>query len=93
MGALVASLRARGVLDRTVILYASDNGFLRGEHRLGGKIRPYEESIRVPLVVRVPWRNAWGTTNNQLVLNIDYASTLAQWRRLYPGRSARATLA
>jgi arylsulfatase A-like enzyme len=51
---LVRSLEERGVLDRTIIIYASDNGFLWGEHRLGGKIWPYEESIRVPLVVRVP---------------------------------------
>jgi N-acetylglucosamine-6-sulfatase len=84
VGALVTSLERRGVLDRTVILYASDNGFLWGEHRLGGKIWPYEESIRVPLVVRVPWRNVWGTTRNELVLNIDYASTLAQLAGVEP---------
>ena len=54
------------VLDRTVVLYVSDNGFLWGEHRLGGKIWPYEESIRVPLVVRVPWKSAWGTHRQPL---------------------------
>ena len=84
VGALVASLERRGVLDRTVILYASDNGFLWGEHRLGGKIWPYEESIRVPLVVRVPWKTAWGTTDDRYVLNIDYASTLAQLAGVRP---------
>lgn len=78
VGALMASLSKRGVLDRTVILYASDNGFMWGEHRLGGKIWPYEESIRVPLVVRVPWKNVWGTKNGKYVLNIDYASTIAE---------------
>jgi N-acetylglucosamine-6-sulfatase len=74
---LVRSLEERGVLDRTIIVYASDNGFLWGEHRLGGKIWPYEESIRVPLVVRVPWRNVWGTNDRHIVLNIDFASTIA----------------
>src|SRR5262249_18646733 len=61
VGALVEALKEKGVLGNTIILYASDNGFLWGEHRLGGKLWPYEESIRVPLVVRVPWRSAWGT--------------------------------
>jgi arylsulfatase A-like enzyme len=84
VGALVASLEQRGVLDRTVILYASDNGFLWGEHRLGGKIWPYEESIRVPLVIRVPWQSVWGTTNSRFVLNIDYASTLAELAGVRP---------
>lgn len=78
VGALVRSLEQRGVLDRTVVLFASDNGFMWGEHRLGGKIWPYEESIRVPLVVRVPWRSAWGSTDDHMVLNIDFASTIAE---------------
>src|SRR5262249_56517285 len=78
VGALVEALKEKGVLGNTIILYASDNGFLWGEHRLGGKLWPYEESIRVPLVVRVPWRSAWGTTDRNLVLNVDYASTIAQ---------------
>ena len=81
---LVRSLEERGVLDRTIIVYASDNGFLWGEHRLGGKIWPYEESIRVPLVVRVPWRNVWGTKDRHLVLNIDFASTIAALARVRP---------
>jgi arylsulfatase A-like enzyme len=66
------------VLDRTVIIYASDNGFLWGEHRLGGKMWPYEESIRIPLVVRTPWRAQRGRTDPRLVLNIDLASTITQ---------------
>src|SRR5262249_46736094 len=52
VGALMAALKAKGVLDNTIVIYASDNGFLWGEHRLGGKLWPYEESIRVPLVIR-----------------------------------------
>jgi len=76
VGALVETLRRRGVLDRTVIVFASDNGFLWGEHRLGGKIWPYEESIRVPLVVRVPWAQT-ARVDGHFVLNIDFASTIA----------------
>jgi arylsulfatase A-like enzyme len=73
------------VLDRTVIIYASDNGFLWGEHRLGGKIWPYEESIHVPLVVRVPWSGVRGLRDRHLVLNIDLASTIAELAGVKPG--------
>ena len=75
--ALMRALQHKGVLDNTIVIYASDNGFLWGEHRLGGKIWPYEESIRVPLMIRVPWQSAWGRTDDHLVLNIDFASTIA----------------
>ena len=47
---LVRRLRAAGELDRTVFVFTSDNGYLRGQHRLEGKSRPYEEAIRVPAV-------------------------------------------
>jgi arylsulfatase A-like enzyme len=76
VGRIVSLLRARGLLDRTVIFYTSDNGFLWGEHRLGGKLWPYEESTRVPLVVRTPWTRGNGTTVSKPVLNIDFASTI-----------------
>jgi N-acetylglucosamine-6-sulfatase len=77
-GALMVELKRKGVLGNTIVIFASDNGFLWGEHRLGGKIWAYEESIRVPLVIRVPWRNAWGRTDSHPVLNIDLASTIAE---------------
>lgn len=77
VGAVVRTLAERGLLDRTVIFYTSDNGFLWGEHRLGGKLWPYEESIRVPLVVRLPWRQVGARRDNHLVLNIDLAPTIA----------------
>jgi len=84
VGSLMGALRSKGVLDNTIVIYASDNGFLWGEHRLGGKLWPYEESIRVPLVVRVPWRSEWGRTDDHLVLNTDYASTIAQLAGVRP---------
>jgi arylsulfatase A-like enzyme len=78
VGRIVGTLTRRNLLDRTVIFYTSDNGFLWGGHRLGGKLWPYEESTRVPLVVRTPWTAANGTVNRDPVLNIDFASTIAQ---------------
>ena len=68
-----------------MIFYTSDNGFLWGEHRLGGKLWPYEPSTHVPLVVRTPWRQANGTVNRQPVLNIDFASTISRLAGIAPG--------
>ena len=85
VAAIVATLRKRDMLDRTVILYLSDNGFLWGEHRLGGKIWPYEESTHVPLVVRTPWTEGDGSVDQHAVLNIDLASTISELAGISPG--------
>jgi arylsulfatase A-like enzyme len=81
---IVAELKARHELDHTVILYTSDNGFLWGEHRLGGKIWPYQESTHVPLIVRAPW-TTHATTNSQPVLNVDLAPTISAIAGVTPG--------
>ena len=82
---IVTTLKQRGLLDRTVILYTSDNGFLWGEHRLGGKLWPYEESTHVPLVVRAPW-TTHATRNTEPVLNIDLAPTISALAGVAPGK-------
>jgi arylsulfatase A-like enzyme len=81
---VVQALKARHELNRTVILYTSDNGFLWGEHRLGGKVWPFEESTHVPLIVRAPWTTV-PSRNNQPVLNIDLAPTIAELAGIKPG--------
>ncbi len=78
------ALRARHELNRTVILYTSDNGFLWGEHRLGGKVWPFQESTHVPLIVRTPWTTT-PERNNQPVLNIDLAPTISGLAGIKPG--------
>jgi N-acetylglucosamine-6-sulfatase len=82
---IVDTLAHRHLLDRTVIFYTSDNGFLWGEHRLGGKLWPYTESTHVPLIVRTPWTGANGTVNTKPVLNIDFASTISRLAGVRPG--------
>jgi N-acetylglucosamine-6-sulfatase len=84
---IVDTLRERKLLDRTVILYSSDNGFLWGEHRLGGKLWPYEESTHVPLVVRTPWRAGNGTVNKEPILNIDLAPTISALAGVTPPKA------
>ena len=71
---LVRTLKRTGEMKRTVFVFTSDNGFMLGEHRLKGKTHFYEESARVPLIVRGPGfpRDAKRT---QLVGNIDLAPT------------------
>ena len=81
---VVSALQARGSLSNTVIAFTSDNGMLMGEHRLVGKVWPYEESIRVPLVFRTPWTHA-ARIDRHLALNIDLASTFSQLAGVRPG--------
>lgn len=73
---ICAKLDELGLAENTIILFTSDNGFLFGEHWVLGKGVPYEESIRVPLIVwspRLPHRDV-----DDLVLNIDLAPTIAE---------------
>ena len=73
----ISTLRETGELENTYIFFTSDNGFHLGEHRLPrGKRTSYEEDIGVPLVVRGPGISA-GTTRQQLVINNDFAPTIA----------------
>ncbi len=88
---LVKTLEATGQLDRTVILFTSDNGFFLGEHRIPeGKYLPYEESIRVPLIIRGGGFPS-GAHAAQMVSNVDLAPTIValtdvKARRVMDGR-------
>ncbi|HYY75845.1 MAG TPA: sulfatase [Gaiellaceae bacterium] len=74
---LLAALRETRKLRDTLIIFTSDNGFLWGEHRKAHKLVPYEESIRVPLVVRWDALDVPARTAPQTALNIDLAETVA----------------
>ena len=79
VGLILAALERRGELDRTVILFTSDNGYLMGEHGLIDQKRwAYDPALRVPLVIRYPHAIAAGTVRDQMVLNIDIAPTLLE---------------
>jgi N-acetylglucosamine-6-sulfatase len=76
--AILDELRATpGVDENTVIVYTGDNGYFWGEHRLLAKEAPYEEAIRVPLVIR-PAGGVAPRRDDSLVLNIDLAPTIAE---------------
>jgi arylsulfatase A-like enzyme len=75
---LIKTLEKFGAMSNTYIFFTSDNGFHFGEHRLPPqKCTPYDEDIRVPLLVRGGGLPA-GRILDQLVLNIDLAPTLAE---------------
>ena len=73
---LVAALDDGGELENTVVVFTSDNGFLQGEHRFHrGKRELWEESVRVPMMVRGPGFEP-GTVAPQNTANIDLAPTI-----------------
>ena len=95
---LVGRLGSHAALGQTYIVYTSDNGFLQGEHRIyAAKRLVYEESIRVPLIIRGPGVPR-GEARTQLVNNLDVAATIVEWADATPpwpldGRSLVPVLA
>jgi arylsulfatase A-like enzyme len=78
VAAIVHALAAEGQLDNTYLIFASDNGYFSGEHRIRqGKYLPHEPSSHVPLMIRGPGIPAGGAPDD-LVSNVDLASTIAQ---------------
>ena len=75
VGKVLNALDRLKLADDTVVVYASDNGFYLGEHTLADKRSGYDESMRVPLIVRYPKSGLKGVTRDDLVLNIDLAPT------------------
>jgi N-acetylglucosamine-6-sulfatase len=87
VGRMVDTLRHTGQLGNTLIMFVSDNGWLQGEHRItGDKFLPYEESLRVPLVLRGPGIPARRVIHGQ-VSDIDFAPTLLDAAKAEAGRT------
>lgn len=78
VGEIMQALRRTGVDRNTVVFFTSDNGHMAGAHGLSGKWLMYEESIRVPLIVRDPRRPgaARDRRRSEMVLNVDVAPTI-----------------
>jgi N-acetylglucosamine-6-sulfatase len=77
VGEIFSALKETGQLDNTLIVFTSDNGYFYGEHGLSVERRlAYEESIRMPLLVRYPRMIKAGTAPGEIALNIDLAPTL-----------------
>ncbi len=75
-GRLFAFLEQEKLMDDTIIFFSSDNGFFHGEHGLHGKMEPYEEALRVPMMVRYPKLIPAGQRCDAFVSNIDMAPSI-----------------
>ena len=81
--AIEAKLTELRLLNDTIVVLSSDNGFLRGSHRWNGKGVPYEEASGVTLFMRGPGIPA-GEVRKELVLNIDLTATILDWAGVLP---------
>lgn len=68
----------------TLAIYLSDNGYLWYDHRLKGKLYPYDRSVQIPLAARWPGQIRRGETSHRIVANIDIAPTLYAVARVRP---------
>ncbi len=76
VGRIYDTLKTAGELDRTLIVFTSDNGFVLGEHGRVDKRTAYEDSLRIPLLVRYPPLAKPGIIVPQMVLSHDLAPSL-----------------
>ncbi len=78
VGRMLDYLDDNGLTENTIVIYTSDQGFFLGDHNWYDKRFMYEESLRMPLLVRYPGEVAAGSTNADIVLNVDFAPTFLE---------------
>jgi len=78
VGEILDYLDEAGLADSTLVVYASDQGFYLGEHGWFDKRFMYEESLRTPLMARLPGRIAPGSATDDMIMNVDYAPTFLE---------------
>jgi len=98
VGTLLDELEEQGILDETIVIYTSDQGMFLGEHDYQDKRWSYEESLKCPFLVRYPKEIPAGSVNDDILSNVDLASTFMDYAGLAPteamqGRSIRHALA
>jgi arylsulfatase A-like enzyme len=78
VGRILNRLTALGIANNTVVIFLSDNGYFIGEHGLGDKRAGYEESLRIPFMIRYPALQPGGAGRiaNELALHVDLAPTI-----------------
>jgi N-acetylglucosamine-6-sulfatase len=88
-------LRTAGLMDNTIIIYTSDQGMMLGEHDYQDKRWMYEESQRMPFIIRHPQKVKPGTRTDAIIENVDFAPTLLDFAHVpvpavMQGRSFRS---
>ncbi len=79
VGRLLDYLDVAGLTDDTIVIYTSDQGFFLGDHGWYDKRFMYEESLRMPFVIRYPREIQAGTVNDEIILNNDFAPTFLDY--------------
>jgi len=76
VGTLLDYLERHGLSENTIVIYTSDQGFFLGDHNWFDKRFMYEESLRMPFLVRWPGKIKAGSVTDAMILNVDFAPTL-----------------
>jgi len=97
VGRLLDYLDREGLTENTIVIYTSDQGFYLGEHGWFDKRFIYEESFKMPFLVRYPRGIEAGTVNEEMVSNVDFAQTFLDYAGVtqpnyMQGRSIRPLL-
>lgn len=97
IGRLLDALKQQGIDENTIVVYVSDQGYFLGEHGFFDKRMMYEESLRMPFVIKYPKEIPAGTRNKDIILNVDFAALLADYANVSTpeqsqGRSFRENL-
>lgn len=79
VGRLLDWLEAEGLAENTIVVYTSDQGFFLGDHGWYDKRFMYEESLRMPFIIRHPRSIQPGTVNGQMILNVDFTPTFLDY--------------
>ena len=79
IGKLLDYLEKEGIADNTIVVYTADQGYFLGEHGFFDKRLIYEESLRMPFVIRYPKEIKGGQRIDDIILNIDFAALLADY--------------
>ena len=82
VGRLLEYLDRTGLAKNTIVIYTSDQGFFLGDHDWFDKRFMYEESLRMPFLIRYPGHIKAGTVNDAMILNVDFAPTFLEYAGL-----------
>ena len=98
VGRVLDFLDTSGLATNTIVIYTSDQGFYLGDHNWFDKRFMYEESLRMPFLIRYPGQIKPGTTSDAMVVNVDFAPTFLAYAGLaapkeVQGRSFKPVLA
>ncbi|MFO7822157.1 MAG: sulfatase [Lentisphaeria bacterium] len=97
IGRLLDYLDKKGLSENTIVVYTSDQGFFLGDHGWYDKRFMYEESLRMPFIIKYPQEIAPGSASEEMVLNVDFPALFLDYAGIdipehYQGRSFRELL-